>query len=295
MKTMTRDFKLEGIGIPDIPIKPLINKEFVYDFEYRVNESYFETGMVVFKNEHIKTHRYTFKLGRKIKCPDNLKNVEYFRSINPFDKNDFTRIIPNQYGFDFAALLFKLGYCDGIISEAMYEYKKPYLFCIPITIVDPNKREEVRNFFNNLFKDDLKTLKIEDYGWGVRLGLRPINYGGKDVDEIKFTNCWDDSELFVTEQENEEYEYSEPEWDKRSHDERVAGITQDDYFNPLYDRDYMINGATIVRRECMFKNKKDADDLCEILKNGYNYYTKELMNVNPMNVKFLEQIIRKYN
>lgn len=297
-----RDFELQGVGIPDEPIKPLFDKELVYQFELKTEEYETEDGEkktyeeVVFNNDYFQCSRRVLSLPNDKDAPKIFNGLKIFDAFNPFSKNDWNCCINLvEINLELTLLMFKLGYCDGILCR-----KTPFGMSTcntPIIAVDPEKREELRSFTEENWKEFLSKIDIKDFAWAAFTQGYMISYDKKwsTATDHRFGDCWDDTDKFVTKREKEK-DGHEPEWDVLSHDDRVAGLSLITYFS--------ITGGVFEKPEDfdlvpVFKTEESAKLIVDILKNNYTTYSERRgrreLYIQPVNLKFCKYLCEKAN
>lgn len=147
---------------------------------------------VKYKNPEINCWGYVNRMTAE-NAPEVLKNVEYFRAVNPFGKfGTGEKYEPYGWTLSMAILAFKHGYIDGWLSSSGGLFQPMgTLNTEGIIVVDPIRRVEVRkyfeeefkNFFENCKEDDFEYALISNWGYGARIG-KSIHYGSlEDVNK----------------------------------------------------------------------------------------------------------------
>ena len=150
----------------------------VYDFSLKTFRNTYEREgkkivtkgkRAVFKNSEI--DECTIQRLTASNAPEVLKNIEYFTAPCPYGKFG----AGDKYEFfgwnDLASsiLAFKHGYVDGFMTSSGGLFQPIGTFRTEgFIVVDPIKREEVRKYFNEEFKEFIDECKDEDFEYGIK-------------------------------------------------------------------------------------------------------------------------------
>lgn len=134
---------------------------------------------IKYKNPEIDCWGYVHRMTAE-NAPAVLKNVEYFRAVNPFGKFGAGKNYePYGWTLPMAILAFKHEYIDGWLSSSGGLFQPMgTLNTEGVIIVDPIQRIEVRkyfeeefkNFFENCKEDDFEYALISNWGYDARIG-----------------------------------------------------------------------------------------------------------------------------
>lgn len=272
----------------------------VYDFSLKSFRNTYEREgkkivtkgkRAVFKNPEI--DECTIQRLTASNAPDVLKNIEYFTAPCPYGKYG----LGEKYEFfgwnDLASsiLAFKHGYVDGFMTSSGGLFQPIGTFRTEgFIVVDPIKREEVKKYFNEEFKEFIDNCKDEDFEYGVKAtaGFSDCRIG---TDPERSLDYWYKSSL----KDLQKGDTTKEKWLKEcaTLEEAAMRIAKRVYYS--YDM-YNLWGQRTAN-PLTFKTKKEAEEFAK------EYETikcsdddrKIFADAIPVNEKFESWIREAYN
>lgn len=238
---------------------------------------------VKYKNPEIDCWCYVHRMTAE-NAPAVLKNVEYFRAVNPFGKFGIgEKYEPYGWTLPMAILAFKKGYIDGFLSSK--SFFSLGLETEGIIIVDPIQRIKVREWTQAEYKDFFDNCKEEDFEYSVTK-YSSVRLGKS----LKYETAESLKQELVEEHEKEGKDFFRTEREQRMVEEHGFDKALDALANLLYyDTDLISIWGCRTAKPLTFDSYEAAEAFktqYKVWENIYRDDEKATCDIIPVNEKF---------